>query len=317
MINGNGSDCVPKDHPRIAQHDSVAKINCEDTVTVMVPSPRCRADVPTPTSTNVPTMNTSGVPVPVPAPVPSSAHAPLNPSVLSHNQIRHLLLSEANYDCDHPSKTPKRSSYITWDDYFMAIAFLSARRSKDPQSPTGACLVDQDNRVVGIGYNGFPRGCSDDVLPWERNENTVREENINNNNNNNNKLTSQSPSSTTTTSSVKSNLNVSTEREKEITSGTTQRPFLHTPTPYECHAEINAILNKCSADVAGTKMYVPHFPCTFQPQLYIMYHSSSIMQHASCELLLCFCHVDLTHQFDFHCTMVHFCCTNTRLGLLG
>jgi dCMP deaminase len=143
--------------------------------------------------------------------------APSNPPVftspLSHDEIGELLLQEANYDCNAPTTTPKRSSYLSWDDYFMAIAFLSARRSKDPKAPTGACLVDADNRVIGIGYNGFPRGCSDDLLPW------------------------QHPASS-------------------------DAPILHTSSPYECHAEMNAILNKCSADVAGAKLYTPHYPCT-------------------------------------------------------
>lgn len=62
----------------------------------------------------------------------------------------------------------KRTDYISWDDYFMGIAILSAHRSKDPSSQVGACLVSPDNKIVGIGYNGFPLGCSDDELPWER-----------------------------------------------------------------------------------------------------------------------------------------------------
>jgi len=62
----------------------------------------------------------------------------------------------------------KRKDYITWDEYFMGIAMLSAMRSKDPNTQVGACIVDQQNKIVGIGYNGFPIGCSDDILPWER-----------------------------------------------------------------------------------------------------------------------------------------------------
>jgi dCMP deaminase len=62
----------------------------------------------------------------------------------------------------------KRDDYISWDEYFMGIAMLSAKRSKDPSTQVGACIVDKDNKVVGIGYNGFPIGCSDDNLPWER-----------------------------------------------------------------------------------------------------------------------------------------------------
>ena len=62
----------------------------------------------------------------------------------------------------------KRDDYLDWDDYFMAVAFLSAHRSKDPNTQVGACIVNDEKRIVGIGYNGFPRGCSDEELPWER-----------------------------------------------------------------------------------------------------------------------------------------------------
>jgi len=67
-----------------------------------------------------------------------------------------------------PERISKRKDYISWDDYFMGIALLSAKRSKDPNTQIGACIVDQDNKIVGIGYNGFPIGCSDEELPWER-----------------------------------------------------------------------------------------------------------------------------------------------------
>ena len=65
------------------------------------------------------------------------------------------------------SSTGKRTNgVLSWDDYFMSIAFLSAMRSKDPSTQVGACIVDAQKRVVSIGYNGFPRGCPDDALPW-------------------------------------------------------------------------------------------------------------------------------------------------------
>jgi dCMP deaminase len=67
----------------------------------------------------------------------------------------------------------KRDDYISWDEYFMGIAILSSKRSKDPSTQVGACIVDKDNKVVGIGYNGFPIGCSDDNLPWERQADTA------------------------------------------------------------------------------------------------------------------------------------------------
>ncbi len=62
----------------------------------------------------------------------------------------------------------KRTDYISWEEYFMAIAQLSARRSKDPNTQVGACIVNSNKRIIGIGYNGFPTGCSDDELPWDR-----------------------------------------------------------------------------------------------------------------------------------------------------
>lgn len=62
----------------------------------------------------------------------------------------------------------KRSDYISWDEYFMGIALLSANRSKDPSTRVGACIVNSSNKIMSVGYNGLPRGCSDDEFPWER-----------------------------------------------------------------------------------------------------------------------------------------------------
>lgn len=62
----------------------------------------------------------------------------------------------------------KREDYISWDEYFMGLALLSAKRSKDPNTQVGACIVNADNRIVSVGYNGFPRGCSDEEFPWDR-----------------------------------------------------------------------------------------------------------------------------------------------------
>ena len=104
--------------------------------------------------------------------------------------------------------TKREVGVISWDDYFMSIAFLSSMRSKDPNTQVGACIVNADKRIVGIGYNGFPRGCSDEELPWAR------------------------------------------EAENP----------LDTKYPYVCHAEMNAILNKNSADVKGCSIFVALFP---------------------------------------------------------
>lgn len=61
-----------------------------------------------------------------------------------------------------------RKDYLSWDEYFMGVALLSAQRSKDPSTQVGACIVDEEKRIVGTGYNGAPRGISDDDFPWSR-----------------------------------------------------------------------------------------------------------------------------------------------------
>lgn len=60
----------------------------------------------------------------------------------------------------------KRTDYLSWDQYFMGIAMLSAERSKDPNTQVGACIVDENNKILSMGYNGMPTGCSDDEMPW-------------------------------------------------------------------------------------------------------------------------------------------------------
>ena len=62
----------------------------------------------------------------------------------------------------------KREDFITWDEYFMGIALLSSYRSKDPSTQVGACIVDSNNKIMSVGYNGFPIGCDDDSFPWDR-----------------------------------------------------------------------------------------------------------------------------------------------------
>ncbi len=62
----------------------------------------------------------------------------------------------------------KRTDYLSWDEYFMGIAMLAAQRSKDPNTQVGACIVSPDNIIISTGYNGMPKGCSDDEFPWAR-----------------------------------------------------------------------------------------------------------------------------------------------------
>ncbi|XP_026490358.1 deoxycytidylate deaminase [Vanessa tameamea] len=107
------------------------------------------------------------------------------------------------------STQTKREDYIGWKEYFMAIAFLAAKRSKDPSYQVGACVVNKENKILGIGYNGFPIGCNDDDFPWGKN-----------------------------------------------TPSPLDSKFL-----YVCHAEMNAILNKNSADLNNCTIYVSLFPC--------------------------------------------------------
>jgi dCMP deaminase len=77
------------------------------------------------------------------------------------------VLEKFNYNC-RKEEEMKRLDYLKWDEYFMGIALLSAMRSKDPSTCVGACIVSEDNKILSVGYNGMPIGCSDDEYPWER-----------------------------------------------------------------------------------------------------------------------------------------------------
>lgn len=103
----------------------------------------------------------------------------------------------------------KRTDYIGWDEYFMGIAIFSAQRSKDNNTQVGACIVNDEKKIVAVGYNGMPTGCNDDEMPWEREGETS----------------------------------------------------LDTKYPFVCHAELNAILNRNSANLKGCTLYVTLFPC--------------------------------------------------------
>ena len=65
-------------------------------------------------------------------------------------------------------KITKRKDYISWDEYFMGVSMLAGMRSKDPNTQVGACIVSKDNKILSMGYNGLPNGCSDDDFPWDR-----------------------------------------------------------------------------------------------------------------------------------------------------
>ncbi|XP_071086908.1 deoxycytidylate deaminase-like [Haliotis cracherodii] len=104
----------------------------------------------------------------------------------------------------------KRESQLDWEEYFMAIAFLSGMRSKDPVTQVGACIVNSKKRIVGTGYNGMPNNCSDTLLPWNKKDTASQ---------------------------------------------------LGTKYYYVCHAEMNAVINKFTADLEDCTMYVCLFPC--------------------------------------------------------
>ncbi len=67
----------------------------------------------------------------------------------------------------------KRQDYLSWDEYFMGLALLSAGRSKDSNTQVGACIVNGENKILSVGYNGMPIGCCDDNMPWERDGDTL------------------------------------------------------------------------------------------------------------------------------------------------
>lgn len=63
--------------------------------------------------------------------------------------------------------------YLSWDEYFMGIALLSAQRSKDNATQVGACIINSDKKILSVGYNGMPIGCKDDEMPWGREGNPL------------------------------------------------------------------------------------------------------------------------------------------------
>uniref|UniRef100_K3X9Z3 dCMP deaminase n=1 Tax=Globisporangium ultimum (strain ATCC 200006 / CBS 805.95 / DAOM BR144) TaxID=431595 RepID=K3X9Z3_GLOUD len=100
---------------------------------------------------------------------------PLSASSMTANETRPSESSSSNGNSLSASSSSrqdanvhKRQDYLSWDNYFMSVAFLSAMRSKDPSTQVGACIVSPEKKIVGIGYNGFPNGCNDDELPWAR-----------------------------------------------------------------------------------------------------------------------------------------------------
>ena len=92
----------------------------------------------------------------------------MNVNIEMYVNINKVLLYNPVFEYIGILMKKKREDYISWEEYFMALAQLSAKRSKDPSTQVGACIVNDKKRIIGIGYNGFPTGCSDDELPWDR-----------------------------------------------------------------------------------------------------------------------------------------------------
>lgn len=169
---------------------------------------------------------------------PSSSSSSSSSSLHNKEYLKLLYKEAHGYNPSATTTTTtcqKSENYLDWDDYFISMAFLSALRSKDPHCQVGACIVNNDHRIIGIGYNGFPRDCADDIMPWN---DIVENDN-------------EQPAS----------IDDKSKKKNDDFADGEVLAWLHTKHPYECHAEMNAILNKCSADVFNATMYVADFPC--------------------------------------------------------
>ncbi|GFR21616.1 deoxycytidylate deaminase [Trichonephila clavata] len=82
--------------------------------------------------------------------------------------VREKSVLEPSLDISLQYAKSSNNPYLPWHDYFMSLCYLTAARSKDPNTKVGACIVDKDNRVVSMGYNGMPRGINDNDLPWSK-----------------------------------------------------------------------------------------------------------------------------------------------------
>lgn len=120
----------------------------------------------------------------------------------------------------------------------MGIAFLSAMRSKDPCTQVGACIVNDEKKIVGIGYNGMPKGCSDDEFPWDKNTPDPLDSKY-----------------------LYGNHYLYSEYTFDFCFVSVSICNSNLCLLLVCHAEVNAILNKNSQDVQGCTLYVGMFPC--------------------------------------------------------
>ncbi|KAJ4933809.1 hypothetical protein JOQ06_006618 [Pogonophryne albipinna] len=134
-----------------------------------------------------------------------------------------------------PNDNGARKDFMEPEDYFMAAAVLSARRSRDPSTQVGACIVNQDKKVVAVGYNKMPNGC-EDHMPWSR---------------------SKGEDAAAAVWANGGDLTVATAAKVAAAAAETK---LDTKYIYVCHAVLNAIMDKNSADVKGCSIYVTLFP---------------------------------------------------------
>ncbi|MDR1300638.1 MAG: dCMP deaminase family protein [Candidatus Nomurabacteria bacterium] len=125
----------------------------------------------------------------------------------------------------------KREDYISWEEFFMLMALTAAQRSKDPSSQVGACIVDSDNRIVSVGYNGMPNGMSDEFGYGTRYVTRhIVEENF-------------------------------AQLDETKDAWSREGDWLDTKYPYVVHAEKNAILNAQGRNLKGCTLYVTMLPC--------------------------------------------------------
>ncbi|CAK8683298.1 unnamed protein product [Clavelina lepadiformis] len=128
------------------------------------------------------------------------------------------------------SSLKRREDVLSWDDYFMGLAFLSGKRSKDPKTQVGACIVNKKKRIVGMGYNGMPDGKQ--------------------------QLLSAGNSETKSNNDETFSWNkVPYEHREKKEALDKEKKF------YVCHAEMNAVVNSYGKSLEGCIIYVSLFPC--------------------------------------------------------
>ncbi|KAF7710059.1 hypothetical protein HF521_008931 [Silurus meridionalis] len=104
--------------------------------------------------------------------LPENNHKPHSLLHLQRNQKSDVMASknrESGKDTE-PGPPPPMATTGSYKDevYFMTVALLFAKKSPDPNTKVGACIVNQEGKIVGIGYNKMPNGCENADFPWKR-----------------------------------------------------------------------------------------------------------------------------------------------------